>query len=199
MLFLIIGTVVVLVVITYGLYNKAKSNQDVNQDTLQVHSTPEAKSDQKKDNPYEGLRKMALSTTPEILQLSLPSDKTIVYGVVMDWEISGGTVTTVSYSTGAASMYLSNGGGVIGGEFHKNVNAAAKLFVDKAQAFLNKTQKTETTPLPGRNFVIFYLLTNKGIFKGQENMKNFENNSSPWIGLFDQGNKVISELHAINQ
>ena len=50
---------------------------------------------------------MAFKVKPEQLKLSLPIDKTVVYGVIMDWEISGATVTTVSYQTGDASMYVS--------------------------------------------------------------------------------------------
>ena len=95
---------------------------------------------------YEGLRKMAFTATPEQLGLSLSADKTVVYGVIMDWEMSGATATTVSYQTGDASLYLSSGGGVIGGGQHQSVNSAAKQFVSLAQTFLDKTTKTETTP-----------------------------------------------------
>lgn len=145
-------------------------------------------------NSFEGLRNMAFSATPEQLGLSLPTDKTVVYGVVMDWEMGGATATTVSYETGDASLYLSSGGGVIGGGQHQNVNNAAKQFVILAQTFLDKTAKTETTPLPSADEIRFYLLTNKGIFVGKDQMKNFENNSSSWLKLFDEGNNVLTEL-----
>ncbi|NTV41414.1 MAG: hypothetical protein HGA61_04035 [Candidatus Moranbacteria bacterium] len=93
------------------------------------------------------------------------------------WKVSGAIATIVSYQTGDASLYLSSGGGVIGGGQHQNVNSAAKQFVSLSQTFLDKTTKTETTPLPLTDEVKFYLLTNKGVFVGQEQMKNFENNS----------------------
>lgn len=91
-------------------------------------------------------------------------------------------------------MYLSSGGGVIGGGQHQNVNNAAKQFVDLAQNFLEKTTNTETTPLPLTDEVKFYLLTNKGIRVGQEQVKNLENNSSQWLKLFEEGNNVLTEL-----
>lgn len=151
------------------------------------------------ENAFEGLRNMAFSATPEQLGLSLPTDKTVVYGVIMDWEMGGATATIVSYQTGDASLYLSSGGGVIGGGQHQNVNSAAKQFVSLAQTFLDKTIKTETTPLPSNDEVKFYLLTNKGVFVGQETMKNFENNSSSWLRLFEEGNNVLTELRKTSE
>src|SRR5688500_6800465 len=71
------------------------------------------------ENPYEGLRNMALGTTQKDLQLSLADGKTVVYAVVMDWNMGEGVATTVAYQTGDASMYLSSGGGIIGGGQHE--------------------------------------------------------------------------------
>jgi hypothetical protein len=147
-----------------------------------------------KTNTFEGLRNAALHVTPEQLGLKLPEDKTVVFGVLMDWDMKGTTVTTVSYQTGDASMYLSSGGGVIGGGTHKNVNRAARTFVNTAQTFIAKAAKTETTKVPGGNMIFFYLLTNNGVFKGQDEMKNFENNTSNWKSLFEAGNQVLTEL-----
>ncbi len=126
--------------------------------TITDQDTTKPKVHQTGDNPFEELRNLAFTATPEQLALSLPADKTIVYGVVMDWEMGGATATIVSYQTGDASLYLSSGGGVIGGGQHQNVNSAAKQFVTLAQTFLNKTAKTETTPLPATDEVKFYLL-----------------------------------------
>jgi hypothetical protein len=117
----------------------------------------------------------------------------------MDWEIRGTIASTVAYQTGDASLYLSSGGGVIGGGQHQNVNSASKQFVSLAQTFLDKTTKTEATSLPVTDEVKFYLLTNKGIFAGQETMKNFENNTSAWLKLFEAGNNVLTELRKTSE
>jgi hypothetical protein len=151
------------------------------------------------DDLYEGLRNLAINLTPDQFQLSLPNDQTKVYGVVMDWDVGRGTATLTSFTTGDASLYLSSGGGMLGGGQHQSVSNAAKSFVDKAQNYLDKTIKTETTPLPDKNCVRFYLLTNKGKFSAQEGLQNFENNSSSWLELFEEGNKVISALRLINE
>ena len=198
MTFIIIGIILAggLVFYLTSCGNKTISNNkqsNTDQDTIKtkVHQT--------KENAFEGLRNMAFTATPEQLELLLPTDKTVVYGVVMDWEMGGATATTVSYKTGDASLYLSSGGGVIGGGQHQNVNSSAKQFVTLAQTFLDKTTKTETTPLPDKDIVKFYLLTNKGIYVGQETMNNFENNSSTWLKLFEEGNNVLTELRKISE
>ena len=155
-------------------------------DSVKVHTLS--------DNRFQDLRNMALAVTPEQLQITLPTDQTKIYGVVMDWDLGDGTATFISFSTGDASMYLSSGGGLIGGGQHENVSTAAKEFIDKAQQYLVKTTKIDSTPLPDKNCVRFYFMTNKGKFTAQENLENFDNKSSLWLPLFVEGNKVISEL-----
>lgn len=198
MTYIIIGIILAggLVFYLTSCGNKSTAN-DKQTFADQDMTTPKVR--QTKENAFEGLRNMAFSATPEQLGLSLPTDKTVVYGVIMDWEMGGATATTVSYQTGDASLYLSSGGGVIGGGQHQNVNSAAKQFVVLAQTFLDKATKTETTPLPKENVVKFYLLTNKGVYVGQEEMKNFENNISIWLGLFEEGNNVLTELRKTSE
>jgi hypothetical protein len=161
--------------------------------------TPKSKINQVKDNPYEDLRKMAFSTTPQQLKLSLPADRTAVYGIIMDWELGGGIATVVSYQTGDASVYLSSGGGYIGGGQHQNVSDASKKFISLSQSFLERAAKTDLTSLPGADEVKFYFLTNKGVFMGKENVKNFENDASPWLPLFNEGNIVLTELRKMTE
>lgn len=145
------------------------------------------------------MRNIAFSLNPTQLGLSLSSVKTIVYGIIMDWEMEGVIATTVSFQTGDASLYLSSGGGVIGGGQHQNVNKSAKIFVNLAQEYLDKTTKTDKFPLPLRSEIKFYLLTNKGVYIGSEKMTNIENNSSTWLKLFEEGNYVITELRKISE
>ena len=44
-----------------------------------------------------------------------------VYGILMDWPISGQTATVFSTSSGAASLYTTSTFGIIGGEGHESV------------------------------------------------------------------------------
>ena len=163
MSYLIIGLIVFggLAIYLTSCNNKQKSKQDENYisktgDTVKVHNF--------EDNHYQGLRNMALGVTPEQLKITLPTDQTKIYGVVMDWDLGDGIATFISFSTGDASMYLSSGGGFIGGGQHENVSMAAKTFIDKAETYLDKAAKIDSTPLPDKNCVRFYFMTNKGKF-----------------------------------
>jgi hypothetical protein len=48
-----------------------------------------------KDNPYEGLRKMAFNMNIRELGLSLNDSE--IFGVIMDWDIGSGILTLVEY------------------------------------------------------------------------------------------------------
>jgi hypothetical protein len=91
-------------------------------------------------------------------------------------------------------MYLSSGGGIIGAGKHEKVSRETKKLVENAQNYLDKAKKTDSTPLPDRNRVNFYFLTNKGKYFASENILNFENRSSAWLPLFEEFNSVITEL-----
>lgn len=101
--------------------------------------------------------------------------------------------------TGDASIYFSSGGGIIGGGTHEDVKIIAMGFVDEAQQMLRKTKKVEQTPLPDKDRVVFYLLTNEGIFSAQDELENLRNQTSVWLGLFLTANEVINELRATNE
>ena len=189
----IITRLILLCVIIFHLISCKNSSQS-NVQIEQSKDKPKTEMKQTADNSFNDLRNMALAMTPEQLNLRLPNDKTKVYGVVMDWDLGEGVATLVAFQTGDASFYLSSGGGVIGGGQHDNVKRATVAYVDKAQTYLSKTTKTETTSLPDKDGIKFYLLTNNGKFIAQEQMKNIENNSSAWLELFEEGNKVITEL-----
>lgn len=196
MTYKLIGAILAGGLILTSCANKSAAHNeqiDANEDTtmLNERSTEE--------NSFESLRANAFAVTPEQLGLTLPQDRIILYGVIMDWEMGEGIATTVCYQTGDASVYLSTGGGIIGGGQHRKVNSAARQFVSLAQSFLDKATQTESTTLPATNEVWFYLLTNRGVFLGKENMQNFENNTSSWIELFEKGNEVVSELRNISE
>lgn len=152
-----------------------------------------------KENQYRELRNLALQTRPKDLGLSFQSPKKTVFGIVMDWDVQNGTASVISFITGDASIYFSSGGGIIGGGTHDNVKAKAIEFVEKAQLLIDKTSMTNLTPLPADNNVIFYMITNKGIYSIQEDLDNISNHSSVWIDLFLTGNEVITELRKIKE
>lgn len=170
--------------------NKTKEKKDKNVEELNT----QPKKVDLNNNPYQELRSKAFNVTPKELGITLPKDETKVFGVVMDWEMNGATASTIAFQTGDASLYLSSGGGVIGGVTNLSVKSAAENFVKKADSLFEKSTKAENNALPETNSVYFYFLTNNGIYVAREKMENLENNSSEWISLFEQGNRVLTEL-----
>ena len=151
------------------------------------------------ENPYPGFRKGAFTITPQQLELTLPEDKTSVFGVLLDVGMEGAIMTLVAYATGDASMYLSTGGGVIGGGLHKTVNDAAKNYLKKAQTYFVAAETTDATDTPQLNEVFFYFLTNKGVYRGKDQMDNILKRFSAWTALFEEANKVVTELRVLTQ
>ena len=193
--YIIIGAAVIVAVGVFIACKPKTNKADKTKEQTEVQSDIE----QLQDNPYEGLRNMAFSTTPEQLGLQIPSDQTRVYGIVMDWDMGVAVATTVAYETGDASMYLSTGGGVIGGGQHDNVRTVVAPYVKKGQDYLDKATKTDLTLLPDKNCVRFYLLTNKGTYYEQETITNIENEKSAWFPLFEEANKVLTELRLTSE
>ena len=179
----------------YLISCKSKSSSNTSKGTNQ--QSPDTNIQKKVDpnnNPYEDLRNMAFGATQEQIGVNIPANETKIYGVIMDWDVGEGIATVVAFQSGDASIYLSSGGGVIGGSGHDNVKTAAIHFVNEAQKYLRNTKPTDTTPLPGKDMVNFYFLTNKGKYVGQEAMANFENSTSKWLELFNEANNLMSEV-----
>lgn len=154
---------------------------------------------QEPENHYYDLRRMALKITPDLVGAENTGRATRVFGIVMDWHTGEGTVTVTAYQNGDASMYVSSGGGIMGGAHYRKVRKAVRSFVDLGQDYIGKAEKTTTTLLPDRHNVAFYLLTNKGTFYAQEEMKAIEYGNSDWRPLFQEANKVLERLRQISE
>jgi len=114
---------------------------------------------------YLGLRNMMLQGSRAKFGLPPASKPTEPYGVLMDWGIAAGTATVVAVTDGTASVYLSSGGGFIGGgQSHDSIRSAAKRTVELAGELQPLMRLTTTYPLPQRGYVTFYVLTDAGVF-----------------------------------
>lgn len=185
MTYLIVGLVIVGGLIYYLMTRKNSKTSDNNATQRTIES---------KDNPYMGLRGQIFAATPEQIGLTTTADEK-PYAIVMDMGMGGdGTATLVSIVDGNASMYLSTGGGVIGGYAHETVRKAATDFVNMGQSYFSKMNPVDSFPLPKADNVRFYILTNKGKYSIEEEIQRIENDKSAWGQLFYEGNKVITEL-----
>ena len=166
---------------------------------MQMQDTGKPRETKLKENPYMDMRNLAISAKPDQLKLNLDNNTTTVYGVVMDYDMGAAVVTVSAFQTGDASLYLSTGQIFIGGYSHENIKQAGLAFVKEAQNYLPKSKLSESTPLPDKDCIRFYLLTNKGIFFYQETVTNIKNEGSDWTKLFYLANNVITQYRMIDQ
>jgi hypothetical protein len=78
-------------------------------------------------NAGHDLRLMMLTTPPARTGGKPTEAFPRVYGILMDWPISGQTATVFSTSSGAASLYTTSTFGIIDGEGHESVRPPPSL------------------------------------------------------------------------
>ena len=71
-----------------------------------------------------------------------------VWAVLMETGMDNAAYTLVAAADGAASLYFSNGGGMIGAGEHKNVRPASLKMVKIAEGFLKHMKKVEESHIP---------------------------------------------------
>lgn len=149
-------------------------------------------------NPYEGLKRLAYSTTYEQLHLPESHGKEILYGVLMDWDYEGkALITLVSFRTGDASLYFSTGTGIIGGGQHPEVAEASKAFIDQAESLRPEASSTDTTLKAEPGMLKFYLLTTKSKYTIKDKIDNVYNRTSKLSNLFAKANELISSIRRV--
>jgi hypothetical protein len=148
---------------------------------------------------YLGLRNMALGITREKAGLAATFAPTEPWGIIMDWVVSNATATVVAFSNGHASIYLSTGGGFIGGgESHESVCNASKKMVAVAVECQPHTHATSEYPLPQKqDEVVFYLLTDAGTFTASVSKEDLSNHHHPLSKLHDAAQGIITEYRLI--
>jgi len=149
---------------------------------------------------YLGLRNLMLQGSRVKFGISPGSKPTQPYGVLMDWGIPAGSATVVAIADGTASVYLSSGGGFIGGgQSHESIRAAAKRTVEIADEVQPLMQPTTTYPLPQRGQVTFYVLTDAGIFTASASDDDLRGQRSAFYKLGDSAQTIITEYRLIQE
>jgi hypothetical protein len=149
---------------------------------------------------YFGLRNMMLQGSRAKFGIPATAKATDPYGVLMDWGMKAGTATVVAIADGTASVYLSSGGGFIGGgQSHESMRAAAKKTVELANEVQPLMHQTTTYPLPQRGQVAFYVLTDAGVFTASASDEEMRNHTSPYYKLGDSAQTIVTEYRLSQQ
>jgi hypothetical protein len=113
--------------------------------------------------PAEGLmalRERLLRSSPAQYRLTPRSG---VWGVVMDFGMNSGFGTILALVDGAASLYLSAGGGILGGVNDPAVRKAAVRAVDLAAGVAASMSPCEDPTPPERGRIRISVLTEAGV------------------------------------
>jgi hypothetical protein len=147
---------------------------------------------------YLSLRERALRTNGQTAG-GLPSDPAEQpFGLVADMAFPNGNATVIAMISGAASIYLSSGGGYIGGEGHEAIRKAAKHAVETAREAVAYMHPTKEYPLPEAGQVRFYALTRGGVMSGWASEAKLENSRNPFNKLYAAVQGVITQYRLIN-
>jgi hypothetical protein len=144
------------------------------------------------------LRSLALENTAASIGIAPTSDGKQVFGVLMETGYAGGVVTLVCFADGSASIYFSNGGGVIGCGARAPVAKAAKSFVARAADYLDRLPAATEFPLPAVGMVRFYFRTFDGTLTFEALEDDLGNNRLSQSPLFHAGHAVISAIRELN-
>jgi hypothetical protein len=143
------------------------------------------------------LRRMMLTTSPQKTGAKPTPEFPHVYGILMDWPLGEQIATVFSSSTGAASLYTTSTLGIIGGEGHETVRAAARALVRASDRYFAEAEQTTAFPYPGADRVRFYLLTFDGVRVIDSDLASITNGTSKYAELFRLGQAVLSELRLV--
>jgi hypothetical protein len=150
-------------------------------------------------SPAMELRAMFLRNSPEELHLSPELANAPVRGVIMDMGFAQGTVSVLGFPTGDASIYLSSGGGFLGGGGHASVANAAKRWTKEIETHTASLQKTDTFPLPADGWVNLYVMTPQGVLTTQASVQALGAKTHPLWSLFYAGQEVITQYRLVEQ
>src|SRR5688500_2170420 len=143
------------------------------------------------------LRDRALALTAA--DAGLVASEGAAWGIVADLGVGNGTATVVALADGTASLYLSSGGGIIGGGEHASVRAAAQAAVAAADEARAHLVRAGVATLPPDGHVRLYVHAGTQLLRSDElNADSLAAGGHPLSRLFHAVNDVITQvrLHA---
>ncbi len=183
---------VILVLIVYIIARSRRSSAS--------HETrPSIEPKPSPETVYQGLRNMVLCGTRQRFGLKPTASPGEPWGVVMDWGVPNGTATVMALSDGSASIYLSGGGGYLGGQNQESVKDAALHAVELAREYPSQMQRTMDYILPVTGEVIFYLLTDSGVLTASEKEVELRNPAHPLAKLGNAMQNVVTQYRILEE
>ena len=143
---------------------------------------------------YLGLRQQALTGSSAKMGQPATIGPNDTWAVLMDIPISPGTATIVAFADGTASIYLSKGGGYLGGsQKYSSIREAGQKTIAIARRFQPTMQKTHPFPLPKQGQIIFYVVTDSGVYPAHAPETERRQKTPPLTELSSAGQEIITQ------
>jgi hypothetical protein len=143
---------------------------------------------------YSDLRGKALAGSRAAFGLAPSKSPTEPWGLLMETGFAdGGSCTVVAIADGSASVYLSSGGGFIGGGTQETIRKAAQATVTMAARFQPQMKLTKSFPLPAGGQTTFYVLTDAGVFTASAPEDDLVEERHSLSSLFHAGQEVVTQ------
>lgn len=160
------------------------------------------KSGPPENDVYHRLRTRALNVTTAALGLE-PDPKAPIHAVIMETGYPEVIATVACLRDGTVSLYLSTGGGVIGGGENESVRSACfemlSITNKYAQDFIAACEPVSTFPLPRQGEVFFYLITSDGAYQARCMEDALAEQRDPFSALFNNCHAVMTEVREIEE
>jgi hypothetical protein len=143
---------------------------------------------------YGDMRNLALTITRGELGIVGAYAEDQPWGVLMETGFPEGTAIVVSMADGSASLYLSGGGGVVGGIGDEKIRSASATFVELAGQLKANMTPTKTFPLPREGRTVFYVRTDLGVITAEADEEELGEERHKLSPLFHAGHEVIAQL-----
>jgi hypothetical protein len=143
---------------------------------------------------FDGLRSRVFTISPASIGIQPSDPLPTVWGGVMELGMPEANATIVSLADGTTSMYLSTGGGVIGGGEHEQVAEASISFLRQLEADRDLLPSDESLDLPPPGSVCFFALTYHGRQRRSEPEDAVSTEDHPLFRLYAAGQDVITAL-----
>ena len=145
---------------------------------------------------YRDMRAAVLKLKPADLS---EKDDSKILAVVMDTGFPEAAFTLVATMDGSASLYFSNGGGIIGAGAQPEGEKASKALIAEAAKYLSKMTPTKETPIVRPDMTTFYVVTGKGVSTVTAKEEDFGEDRHVVSPLFHKAHELISVIRAIDE
>lgn len=127
------------------------------------------------------------------------SAETDPIGAAMEVGIDSGSYLVFGLRDGSASLYISSGGGSIGGQGLPEVHAAAKNLVKVARPFAARLPLVEEFPLPAAGRVRFSIFTSAGVRAAEVGEAKLERGQSGLQPLYVAAHRILTAFRIAQQ